>query len=124
MGDNEKLDQILVTVSAMASDMAVMNAVLTGIQGDGGIVADIKNIGEKVSKQGSDLSETRSEVKLNKSEINHVKEDVKEQGDKIKTLFINSNEDRVAAAGVATKVAAGVSIVGVLAGAAVNHLMK
>jgi len=124
MGESAKLDQILSTLTIMSTDMAVMNAVLTGIQGDGGIVADIKNIGEKMHKQGNSLAELSVKVDVSGNDIKHLTDGVKEHDDKIKTLFINSNDDRVAAAGVATKVAAGVTVVGLGLGAIIQYLMK
>jgi DNA repair exonuclease SbcCD ATPase subunit len=104
--------------------MTGIEAVLNGINGNGGIVKDLSNIGEKLHRQGNELSKMQSQVKISENNIKHIEEDLKESSTKIKTLFELTNNDRVQQGKVATKVACIVSGIGMVGGIILQQFLK
>ena len=111
-------------VHKVNNKMTGIEAVLNGINGSGGIVKDLANIGEKLQKQGNELAKIESKVNINDNNIKHVEEDIRENTSKIKTLFELTNNDRVQNSKVATKVACIVSGVGMVGGIILQHFIK
>jgi uncharacterized protein YoxC len=122
---NDKLDSLMsevvkmsVAVAEMSKEVHSVNnrmtgleVVLNGIGGKGGIVSDISNMGEKLSKQGMDIHSIDNKVSIIETSHKDLKENVREQAEKIKTLFIENNQNKINSAGISAKMA---SIMGVI----------
>lgn len=116
---DEKLDRII-------DKLGRLETALMGIRGDGGIVAELENIGKAIHKQGNSISENTKDINSIRASLEHVKKDnekdingissrfekdigavskrVDKAEEKISDLFKLTNQDRVAAAGTSTKV--------------------
>lgn len=117
---SDKLDTITKSLVAIES-------VLLGVNGVGGMVGDVKVVNHKLDTLTSDVSEIKGDFKVVKEQISNIKEEQDEHTGKIKTLFINLNENKNSLTSLGTQMkvcafvgsAVAVAIIGVL----VNGLM-
>ena len=101
-------------VHSVNNRMTGLEAVLNGINGHGGIVEDLKNMGQKIHRQGNDLSKLQRYLDVLDNDHENVKRDVDENKEKIKTLFIENNNNKINSAGINSKMA---TIMTVISGA-------
>jgi len=123
--NSEKLDSLIsevVKLSAVMSDiskevhsvnnrMTGIEAVLNGINGSGGMVKDLANLGEKLSRLGGEHNNLDKQVAKIEISHNDLKEDVRENTDKIKPLFIETNKNSVSSAGINAKMATVMTVI-------------
>jgi len=134
----DKLDSLMsevVKMSVAVSDISKevhsvnnrltgLETVLNGIGGKGGIVSDIANMGEKLNKQGIEIHSIDNKVSVIETSHHDLKEDVKEQSDKIKTLFIENNDNKIKSAGISAKMATVMSVISAFMAAIVGLAIK
>jgi len=121
---NTKLDVIISTLGTLDKRVSVFETALTGVNGDGGLIADVARQTEKLHRLGNDLNAIHSDKRAIEKDIENIKEDVKKNEEKIGTLFSLTNKDRVDAAGTATKVGIISAIALSVFSIAVNFIFK
>lgn len=116
MNEADKLDLILENLSQIDKRTAIMETILTGVRGEGGVLADIHRIAQSVAVQGTEIGRIEKEtakalngvissLATNTTNVTHFGKTVDEHKGKITTLFKLTNTDRILAAGISTKVA-------------------
>ncbi len=117
---NEKLDSLLSEIAKVSLVVAEtskevhsvnnrltgLETVLNGINGRGGIVEDIKNMGEKLHKHGNSLNEFQRDLSVLDNDHRNLKKDVEEHESKIDKLEVSSATVNTKLAGVAALVSA------------------
>jgi len=118
------LTEVSKEVHSVNNRMTGLEAVLNGINGKGGVVTDIANMGEKITNQGKEMH--KIDLALTSLETSHrdLKDDVKENAEKIKTLFIENNNNKVNSAGISAKMATVMGVISAFMAGVVGLAIK
>jgi len=135
---SEKLDSLMVEivkVSGLMNDvskevhklnnrMIGIETVLNGINGVGGVVDDIKNMGEKLHRHGNQMNKFQKDISVLENDHENLKSVVKDHNEKIKTLFIENNNNKVNSAGISAKLAMIITFISTIMAAIVGLGIK
>ncbi len=135
---SEKLDSLMVEivkVSGLMNDvskevhklnnrMIGIETVLNGINGVGGVVDDIKNMGQKLHRHGNQMNKFQKDISVLENDHENLKSVVKDHNEKIKTLFIENNNNKVNSAGISAKLAMIITFISTIMAAIVGLGIK
>ena len=135
---SEKLDSLMVEivkVSGLMNDvskevhklnnrMIGIETVLNGINGVGGVVDDIKNMGQKLHRHGNQMNKFQKDISVLENDHENLKSVVKDHNEKIKTLFIENNNNKVDSAGISAKLAMIITFISTIMAAIVGLGIK
>ncbi|MCZ6897320.1 MAG: hypothetical protein O7D95_01235 [Betaproteobacteria bacterium] len=135
---SEKLDSLMVEivkVSGLMNDvskevhklnnrMIGIETVLNGINGVGGVVDDIKNMGQKLHRHGNQMNKFQKDISVLENDHDNLKSVVKDHNEKIKTLFIENNNNKVNSAGISAKLAMIITFISTIMAAIVGLGIK
>ena len=120
MESSDKIDAVIKTLSQIES-------VLLGVNGVGGMVGDVKDLKGSVSNVSGNVAEIKGDNKATIVRLENLEKESDEQGGKIKTLFINLNDNKNHLTSLGTKmgvcVFVGSTVAVAIIGILVNSLM-